>query len=305
MTHKEVSMDIASSNDAYVAALIQKVQSFPALPAVVTRVMELAAEPDSTVDEFLQVIRLDLSLTAAILKLANSAFFGQTRMVSSLGQAIPILGLTEIRNMVIARAMFSSFKTVKGESWFDIRGFWIHSFLCGLAARVLSRESGTAEDVFISGLIHDIGKLVILSVFPAQFAQIASQASYPLFDMYQWEEKQFGVSHGTIGRHLLTRWTFPKKLTDSAGFHHQPELAEECTGPAALIYFADMVAHLGEHPPDFDSNPDYGSILFRPQNQERAELAGIPWNKDALKAYIMGMDQLKQEGMDLYALFFS
>lgn len=294
-----------NNKDAYVSALIQKVQNFPALPSVVSRVMELASEPDSTMDEFLEVIRLDLSLTAALLKLANSAFFGQTRMVSSLKQAIPILGLNEIRNMVIARAMFSSFKTVKGESWFDIRGFWIHSFLCGLAARVLARESAVSEDFFISGLIHDIGKLVILTVFPAQFAQLSAQCGEPLFDMYQWEEKHFGVSHGVIGHNLLKRWTFPKKLSDSVGYHHHPEAAEENTSAAALIYFADMVAHLGEKPPDFNKNPEFADILFRPQNQERADLAGIPWNEETLKAYLFGMEQLKQEAMDLFSLFFS
>ncbi len=294
-----------NNREAYVSVLIQKVQSFPSLPSVVSRVIALSSEPDSSMDEFLSVIRLDLSLTAAILKLANSAFFGQARTVSSLRQAIPILGLNEIRNMVIARAMFSSFKTVKGEGWFDIKGFWVHSFLCGLAARVLARESEPADDVFISGLIHDIGKLVILTVFPSQFAQLAPRQGEPLFNMYQWEENQFGVSHGEIGRNLLKRWAFPKKLVDSVGYHHQPENAEENRTAAALIYFADMVAHLGGDPPDFDRNPDVSEILFRPQNRERANLAGIPWHEEALKAYLFGMDQLKEEAMDLFSLFFS
>ena len=290
---------------ACVSALTDRIQSFPALPSVVSRVIELSSDPDCSMDEFLHVIRLDLSLTAAILKLANSAFFGQTRRVSSLRQAIPILGLNEIRNMVIARAMFNSFKTVKIEHWFDIRGFWVHSFLCGLAARVLARETEPADDVFISGLIHDIGKLVILTVFPSQFARVAARQDEPAFNMYQWEENLFGASHGEIGQNLLERWSFPKKLVDAVGFHHQPEKAGENTPAAALIYFADMVAHLGDNAPDLGNNQGLKAFLFCERNSERAAHAGIPWTDEALKAYLVGMAQLKGESMDLFSLFFS
>lgn len=294
-----------NSKDAHVSALIQKIQSFPSLPSVVCRVIELSSQPDSSVDEFLDVIRMDVSLTTAILKLANSAFFGQTRKVGTLNQAIPILGLTEIRNMVIARAMFNSFKTVKGESWFDIKEFWIHSFLCGLAARVLAKERKPDEYLFICGLIHDIGKLVILMVFPSQFAQFFSKGHEPMFDMYLWEEKQFGVSHGEIGLNLLNRWFFPKILTDSVGYHHHPEKAEENKTYASLIYFADMVAHLADKQPEFTEDSEMPQILFRPKNMELAKLAGIPWDEQALASYIFETGKLKHEANDLFSLFFS
>jgi HD-like signal output (HDOD) protein len=294
-----------NNKEAHVTTLIQKIQSFPALPAVVGKVIELSSSPDSSVDEFLDVIKMDVSLTTSILKLANSAFYGQTRKVSSLQQAIPILGLNEIRNMVIARALFNSFKTVKGEDWFDIKGFWVHSFLCGLAAKVLAREKEPDDDMFICGLIHDIGKLVILMVFPVQFAHIFSQSGEPMFDMYLWEEKYFGVSHGEIGLNLLRRWFFPDKLVDATGFHHHPERMENNRKAAALIYFADMLAHLDDKGEDFVENPEYSGILFRPLNEQRASIAEIPWQKDALRRYLDDLKKLKQDSSDLFSLFFT
>ncbi len=294
-----------NTKEAAVSALTDRIQGFPALPSVVSRVIELSSDPECAIDEFLNVIRLDLSLTAAILKLANSAFYGQARTVSSLRQAVPLLGFNEIRNMVIARAMFSSFKAVKLEHWFDIRGFWVHSFLCGLAARVLARETEPADDAFISGLIHDIGKLVILSVFPSQFARIAARQDEPAFNMYRREENLFGASHGEIGLNLLKRWSFPKKLVDAVGCHHQPETAGANAPASALIYFADMVAHLGDRPPGPETHQDLREFLFNPRNTERAGLADIPWNEEALEAYLVGMTQLKGQSMDLFSLFFS
>jgi len=141
-----------------IVALTACIQSFPTLPTVVNRVMEITANPESSTTELMDVIRPDISLTAVILKTANSAFFGLSRKVSTLDQAITILGFKEIRNVVIARAVFDSFKHLKKDKQFNINSFWEHSFVCGIVAKVIAQDMKyPANEFFIAGLIHDIG----------------------------------------------------------------------------------------------------------------------------------------------------
>lgn len=290
-----------SNDPSSLSVLTRSIQSFPVLPSVVVRIMELTANPESSVDDLMEVIRCDPSLTTMVLKLSNSAYFGQIRKVSSLKQAISVLGINEIRNIVVARAMFHSFKHIGSKEQFDIRDFWLHSFMCGLCAKIISRDIALLEDFFIYGLIHDIGKLVLLSALPSRFLEIIEEHGHLGYDIYKQEEHSFGITHAEIGMVLLKRWMFPEKLVSTVGYHHHPERADKTDVFPYLIYFADMMTHL-------DSRKDQGlpdHLFSDPVLCKRAETAMISWNKETFTGYMETLETLKAEAHEAFTLIYS
>lgn len=288
-------------NASNISILTRGIQSFPTLPAVVVRILELTADPDSALEDFISMIQCDPSLTTTVLKLSNSALYGQVRKVSTLKQAISVLGINEIRNVVVGRAVFTSFKRIKSSTHFDIRDFWWHSFICGLSANILAKEGPYSDDFFIAGLIHDIGKLVLITALPVSFLDIVKNNNEQAHEIFKQEERVFGISHAEIGMTLLKRWMFPDSLVVATGYHHRPENAEMQAHVAALIHFADILAHrnsLGE-------NGSFETPMNDPLNAIRAKSAGITWNDEAFKGYLNILASRKEEFKDVFNMMYS
>ena len=232
-----------------IAVLSAKIKSFPALPSIVNHILKITADPKSTVEELIDAIRPDLALNTAILKISNSAFFGQMRKVSSLKQALLVIGFSEVQNIVLSKAVFNSFKKIRSNSPFKIHAFWEHSFLCGLAAKIISSElTLDSNEFFVAGLIHDVGKLVVLMTMPDDFQSIVTMSLPHPLDTIQAEKAVIGTTHDKIGMGLLTRWMFPECLIKAAGFHHQPEKATENHTFPAIIHIANHLAHMIQGP---------------------------------------------------------
>ena len=145
-----------------VSAIVEKIEAMPSLPTVTFQVMEITADPKSSANDLVEIISPDVSLTAKILKIANSPLYGLTREISSLQHALTVLGFKEIRNLVISTVAIENFKDIEQDGKFDIKGFWKHSFCCGLAAKIIATSfMNKGNELFVAGLLHDIGKLVI------------------------------------------------------------------------------------------------------------------------------------------------
>ncbi len=226
--------------------LSASIDSLPTLPIIIERVMEITADPDSSTDDLMEVIHLDQSLTTTILKMANSAFFGRSRSVSSLKQCLTILGFKEIQDLVLAKAVFNSFKNLENLNQYNLALFWEHSFLCGLAAKVIGDSADDLEsDLFVAGLIHDIGKLVICSAMPTEFSDITKTTGQFNPYMFKEEKKILNLSHDELGMKILQKWLFPDDLVLGVGYHHQPnELKKESALVPAILYTADIAAHI-------------------------------------------------------------
>ena len=232
-----------------IAELSAKIKSFPALPAIVNHILKITADPKSTVEELIDAIRPDLALNTAILKISNSAFFGQMRQVSSLKQALLVIGFSEVQNIVLSKAVFNHFKKIRSNSPFKIHAFWEHSFLCGLAAKVIATELALdTNEFFVAGLIHDVGKLVVLMTMPDDFQSIVAMSQPDPLDTIQAEKSVIGTTHDKIGMGLLTRWMFPACLIKATGFHHQPEKAVENQMFPVIIHIANSLAHMIQGP---------------------------------------------------------
>lgn len=263
--------------------IYKQVDNFPALPATVNKVMTVTGDPESSANDLMRAILPDPSMCATILKIANSAFFGIPRNVSSIEQAVVVLGFEEIRNIVLGKAVFNSFQNFNlNRESIDL--FWEHSFTCGLAAKLIGEHLKISpSELFIAGLIHDIGKLAMLITFPGDYALF-----YELTEPYQFrsvvrEKDEYSISHDTVGLRILNKWLFPDKLLMAAGYHHQPEKADCYRAYPIIIQMADMLSLMHCSPDGLDGN-DVTTIFddFMPESRELWIANSLPWDSREL-----------------------
>ncbi len=231
------------------AQILKQVETLPSLPATVSKVMAITADPESCADDLVRAILSDQAMCATILKIANSAFFGIPREVASMDKAVNVLGFNEVQNIVLGKAVFNSFHKINKVNKHAVDAFWQHSFHCGLAAKIIAEDlKHPPSELFIAGLIHDIGKLVLFMSLPTDYL--------PIFEMEEVTEvltcsevelQYFNIDHGEIGFHLLSRWMFPEQLLSAVGYHHYPESCHCHAMYAIIVQIADILAVLACH----------------------------------------------------------
>ncbi|MEE4240807.1 MAG: HDOD domain-containing protein, partial [Desulfopila sp.] len=196
-------------------AVYAQIDALPSLPAIVSNVMQVTGDPESSANDLMHAIVPDQSMCAAILKIANSAFFGLPREVASLEKAVMVLGFQEVKNIVLGKAVFNSFKELNSANKKCIDSFWEHSFTCGLAAKVLAERFKLApSEMFIAGLIHDIGKLAMLLTFPNIYSHLLTALEGNRLHNREKEIDLFFISHDEVALRILQRWLFPTRLID-------------------------------------------------------------------------------------------
>ncbi len=292
------------------STLIAQIESIPTLPTVALRVMEVTSDPQSSASDLMEIIGPDISLTTKILKIANSPFYGLTKEVSSLQHAVTVLGFKEIRNMVISTVAFESFKNFKQDDKFDIKRFWRHSFCCGLAAKIIAVElKSSSNDLFVAGLVHDIGKLVMYIAFPAEFLKLVDMIS-PLklkYTAFEAEKNVFEMIHDEVGMKLLKKWMFPENLVTAVGFHHHPLDADKKSLFPIIVHVADILAHVYEmqtedEEDEEDESPD--NELFYNDIVTLSKSFGIDWKVSDLSRFQDALAESMKKEADTMKLFF-
>lgn len=242
-----------------ITTLLAGIDTIPTLPAIVGRVTAIIADPDSSSRDLMETIAPDQALTLKILKIANSAFYGRMREAGTLEQALMVLGFEEIRNLVVSTAMFNNFRRLKATPLFDPGKFWTHAFVCGLAARIIAKATCLADgELFVAGLMHDIGKLVICMVLPREFSNIVEMAGNDHLRTSSAEVHVLGITHAEVGAYLVKRWMLPPDFVAAIGYHHWPAAAKAQTPYPIVLHLADLLAHIaaaketpeGEQPRD-------------------------------------------------------
>lgn len=206
--------------------VIASVGELPTSPAVVSSVMGLTSNLNTGVDKLSQALSSDPALTAKVLRLSNSPFYGRARTVRSLNEAIMILGFSTIRSIVVATSAHSMFN--HGQNQEFANALWLHSLAAAMGARIVARRIGKTrliEEFFLAGLLHDIGVLVMLKKMPDQFAKILNEVQVTGQDRVSIEQATLGFSHADLGSILLERWNFPSILATAVRYHPYPDLA--------------------------------------------------------------------------------
>lgn len=247
------------------AAIYKQIDTLPSLPATVSRVLSVTADPESCGADLVNAILPDQGMCAAILKIANSAFFGIPREVATMDKAVNVLGFNEVHNIVLGKAVFSSFREIPQASKRTVDTFWQHSFYCGLAAKVLADDlKCPSSELFIAGLIHDIGKLAIFFARPEEYLLILQREGVDAYlDFHKEEQKQFGIDHCKVGSHLLTRWMFPEQLLTIVAHHHDPSRCDNYGLYTTIIQISDLLSALvvDEEMLTVDLYPQFTTLL--------------------------------------------
>ncbi len=201
----------------------------PALPEVTFKILSMAKDPDSTTEDLQRLICSDIALSTRILKVVNSAFYGLSRQVSTIDRAVMILGRNAVRNIAVAASMVKIFTTGPRTDQFDARRLWMHSTATATAARILSSHLhlGDANEVFLAGLMHDIGIMAEMHWAPEKLMhcllELSSNADdAPSSDLRTAETHWFGMDHQDLGKEVCEHWNFPSLTADIIGVHHNP-----------------------------------------------------------------------------------
>ena len=290
------------------STLIARLKSIPTLPAVALRVLETTADTTSSANDLMEIISPDVSLTTKILKIANSPFYGLTREVSSLQHAVTVLGFKEIRNLVISTVAFDSFKNLKQDGKFDINKFWKHYFYCALAAKAIAVDLEIeSNELFVAGLVHDIGKLAMYVTFPSEF-MMQLEIMNPLkikYTSFEAEKDVFGMTHDEVGMRLLKKWMFPENLLTAVGYHHRPQDADKQSIFPIVVHIADILTHVYEMQAEDEEGEYFQTELFYGDAISLSRSFGIDWNVSDLSGFQQTLKESIKKEADTINLFFS
>lgn len=222
--------------------LVKDVRDLPALPAIVAELMSSLGREDAGTGVLAEKLSQDQALTAKTLRLANSSFYGMQRKVDTIQQAVAILGFNSVRTLVTAAAVASTFP-MDGPGPFDFRAFWRHAIASALCAKALARYmQANADQAFMIGLLHDIGRLVLVTRCGELYeTAIAHRAEYDCF-LFEAERAVLGIDHAAVGQALAHHWKFPVAMQKAIAGHHMVDPME--TGSLALVAHAsDAITH--------------------------------------------------------------
>lgn len=239
-------MTHAGPNPLRIKRIAESVINLPTLPTVISKMIELVDNPKTSAGSLARLISTDQALTARILKLANSAYYGFPREVSTVDMAIVVLGFNTVKDMGLSLSVFDMFKESDDSNYFDINLFWEHSIACGIAARSIAKRNynACAGEAFVAGLLHDIGKAILKQYVHNDFREIMRRATGGERSLDEAEKEVIGTSHGEVGGWLAARWNLPNMITDAIRFHHQPGEARVDSRFVAIVSLANYLCHL-------------------------------------------------------------
>lgn len=230
-------------------ALLSGVRRLPSLPTVIVELLHSIEDDTADPRQLARQLMRDQALAAKVLRVANSSFYGFQGKIETIADAFLVLGLQGVRTLAVGAALTSAFAArqldLSGTWNFDTA--WRHSTAVALAAKSLAQRSGASEGLaFVAGLLHDIGRLVLVSSFP-QHTRAVIRAAACSAQETGWlcaEQRTLGTDHAAIGQLLAEHWRFPRVLSEAIGTHHTPDVS--AGGLAPLIHVADLLGHAVE-----------------------------------------------------------
>jgi putative nucleotidyltransferase with HDIG domain len=249
----------ASRTPIDLALLQQRIAQLPALPRAVAEALAMLRDEDSGADDCARVIGTDQALTARVLRLANSAFYGVPGRVSSVNRAVQMLGKRTLRGALTTVALNGQFSAIQCEG-FHFDGFWRHTIGTAIGAEAIARiRTLDDETAFTAGVLHDIGRLALAAHFPRETAAMFELARAHDLPLLAAERLALGTDHAAIGATIASHWNFPAAVQAAIAAHHLPQQNGSTAAMADVIHVADAIVHAldlagesGEAVPDID-----------------------------------------------------
>ena len=269
--------------NALAAQWVDQISGLVSLPDVCMRLTEILQSPKASARSLGEVVARDPNLTARLLRLVNSAFYGFVRRIETVSRAIAIIGDRELYNLVLAVSAVKSFKGVPSVL-VNMDSFWRHSMYCGLIARELGKRCRILhpERLFVAGLLHDIGSLIMYKQVPGLAKDLLMVARGDEKVLCEAEEQALGFGHAELGSLLLARWMLPDCLVAAVRYHHHPALAGEHVMEASVVHLAEVFANRSQIGALFEESavePEidpivWGAISLSPENLDQEQIIG-------------------------------
>jgi HD-like signal output (HDOD) protein len=239
--------------------LASSLKNLPSLPELYLEIGEALQSPTASAQRIADIASKDPAISAKLLQLSNSAFFGFSHKVFSVDEAVQLLGVSVIQSLAMAVPIFAAFSRTKCPG-FPIDQLWEHALQTALLARRIARhhldDSFLGEQAFCAGMLHDLGKLILADGLPAEYGAILQESRDTQTPLFQVERKHFQATHAEVGAYLLALWGLPMPLVEAVANHHQPRrcaLQEPCL--AGVVHFANALQHLENPQPQVVPTP--------------------------------------------------
>jgi putative nucleotidyltransferase with HDIG domain len=224
-------------------SILKSIDKIPAFPATIQKVIELLHDDDYAVNDVVNVIKYDQAVTANILKISNSAYFGVRQKIRTIQDAVIYLGQQQLIRAVQTAGISKYFK--KGGRGYvtQSKDLWEHSVAVALMSQILSRKLLSREDpvLYTASLLHDVGKIIMGEYVHESYEQITSRVANLKCSFLEAEEAILGINHAELGGRIAARWNFPDEIRDAIAFHHRPDLLMAASNNSAwLVYLSDQ-----------------------------------------------------------------
>jgi HD-like signal output (HDOD) protein len=225
------------------AALVQGEVRLASLPAIFFEISEALGDPRSSSSYMADIISKDVAISARLLRMVNTPFYGFPGRIDSLSRAVTIIGVEQLVSLAQGISVITAFEGIP-KDLLDLKGFWLHSIMCGTLARLLASHHGIANDerFFVAGLLHDIGRLVVLRNLPERALEPLQACRVKPQSVTQAEMEFWGTTHSEIGADLMRAWKLPQFLEHLLRYHHSPSVSPVML-ESAIVHAADFMAN--------------------------------------------------------------
>lgn len=226
--------------------LLGGIEGLPSLPSLYSQVVEVLNSPDASVGNVGEIVSKDMGMTAKLLQLVNSSFFGMPRHISSPKEAAVLLGIDVVKTLVLGLEVFSKFQNAL--EIVSVDKIHVHCVQTAIIAKEIGQmetmEKGTVEDAMIGATLHDIGSLLLAEHFPDEYKEVMKILQEQEVPVSKAEQQVFGLSHAEVGAYLLGLWGLPDNIIEGIAFHHSPaKVASKEFEVAGIIHVADLIEH--------------------------------------------------------------
>ena len=273
-------------SDESLKKIVSQIESLPSLPAIYTEIIAEMQSDDPSIKNVGAIIGRDVSMTAKILQVVNSVFFGLPQKIGNPQQAVMLLGLETIKALVLSVKIFSEFSQKK-YSWFNIDAIFNHSITVSSHAKAIVKNEKLDQDLInyslMAGLLHDLGKLILATNFRNTYQQVLTESQNTNHNLWELEHETFGTSHAEIGAYLMGLWNLENPIIEAIAFHHCPAKSVSTRmGLLTAVHVANALDH------EEDSLEDGGSDLqYDDQYLERLGISSrIPEWRRVCKEYV-------------------
>ncbi|MDP2360244.1 MAG: HDOD domain-containing protein [bacterium] len=239
-----------TANIGRIRRIAQGIHDLPTLPTVVAKIIQLVDNPRTNAATLARLIAGDPALTARMLKMANSAYYGFPRRIGTINLAIVVLGFNTVRDLAVSASLVERIN-LSHEGDGGMGDFWEHSVSTAVASRMLQRtaHNRTVGEAFVAGLLHDIGRLVVARYLPEEFQRIQEALAGSDQPLWTIEHELLGMSHAEIGGTLCRHWNLPEAICDAIHWHHMPMRQEERSPLTCILHVAEYMAHRSSRNP--------------------------------------------------------